>query len=40
MMMRHEQPEPIAAQPGDCAGDTDPTCADLHAMAWSYLDDE
>src|SRR5512147_3125074 len=39
MMMRHEQHEP-AEGPGECADDTGLTCADLNAMAWSYLDDD
>ena len=40
MMMRHEQHEPAEGQAGECADDTGLTCADLNAMAWSYLDDE
>lgn len=40
MMMRHEPHEPVEGQPGECADDTGLTCADVHAMAWSYLDDE
>jgi mycothiol system anti-sigma-R factor len=40
MMMRHEQHGPLEGEPGDCADDTDPTCADVTATAWSYLDDE
>ena len=39
-MMRHEQHGPLDGEPGDCADATDPACADVTAMAWSYLDDE